>query len=415
MKLRTGKPIWLLDQARLPRARPLKEKIACDVAIVGGGISGALVAYRLLEAGLDVVLLDKRKPGLGSTAASTGLLMYQPDASIADLTRRHSRKTAQRVYSLGRQAIRDLGTLVSRLHLDCGWAPKSSLYVASGERDVTPLSREARRTHQIGFPVQRLSASQLRRRFNLPFRAALLAPGAAEVNAFTFTLGLLEHCLSHPRFRLFQPSRVTSIGEDHGGVTVRVAGGATVRARYAIDAAGYEAGKFVTSRLIKLRSTYVIASRRYSARRLAPLRCLMWETARPYFYLRTTPDHRIVFGGLDESLATPKRRDRKLPAKTRQLEEKFAALYPSLAFRAAYAWAGTFAETADGLPCIGPARRDSKILHALGYGGNGITFSQIAARIIRDICVGRSNPDASLFAFDRSRGRSRRWRRSART
>jgi glycine/D-amino acid oxidase-like deaminating enzyme len=404
MKLRTGKPIWLVGRPRPPRARPLRGDISCDVAIVGGGVSGTLAAYQLLEAGLDVVILDKRTPGYGSTAASTGLLLYQPDASIADITRRHSRTTAQRVFALGRRAIRDLQTLVSRLDLDCGWGSQRSLYVASRERDVTELQREAQRSQQIGFPAQLLSAAQLRRRFALSFASALLAPGAAELNAFTFTQGVLKHCLSDPRFRLFQPSRVASIRELHGGVTLRVAGGATVRARYAIDAAGYEAGKFVSSRLIKLQSTYVIASPRIPARRLAPLRCLMWETARPYFYLRTTPDHRIVFGGLDEPFATAKRRDRKLAAKTRQLETKFAALYPSLAFRAAYAWSGTFAETTDGLPCIGPTRRGSKLLHALGYSGNGITFSQIAARILRDMCLGRSNADAALFAFDR-RGR----------
>ena len=127
----------------------------------------------------------------------------------------------------------------------------------------------------------------------------------------------------------------------------------------------------------------------------------MWETARPYFYLRTTADHRIVFGGADEPFANPSRRDRQLHAKTRRLERRFAALFPELAFRADYAWTGTFAETSDGLPLIGPARPGSRVLHALGYGGNGITFSQIAARILRDHCLERPNRDAALFAFDR--------------
>ena len=75
------------------------------MAIVGAGITGTLVAHQLLAAGLRVVMLDKRDPGHGSTAASTGLLLYQPDSSIADITRRHGRETARRVYELGRKAI----------------------------------------------------------------------------------------------------------------------------------------------------------------------------------------------------------------------------------------------------------------------------------------------------------------------
>ena len=75
----------------------------------------------------------------------------------------------------------------------------------------------------------------------------------------------------------------------------------------------------------------------------------MWETARPYFYLRTTADRRIVFGGLDDPFATPSRRDKKLPAKARALARLFARLFPSLAFEADYAWTGTFADTSDGL------------------------------------------------------------------
>jgi glycine/D-amino acid oxidase-like deaminating enzyme len=37
----------------------------------------------------------------------------------------------------------------------------------------------------------------------------------------------------------------------------------------------------------------------------------------------------------------------------------------------------------------------------MGYGGNGITFSIVAARILTDLIVGRPNADAELFRFQR--------------
>ena len=67
----------------------------------------------------------------------------------------------------------------------------------------------------------------------------------------------------------------------------------------------------------------------------------------------------------------------------------------------AYAWAGTFGTTDDGLAYIGPSPEWTNAYFALGYGGNGITMSLIAAEMIVDHYLGRANADAKLFRFDR--------------
>jgi glycine/D-amino acid oxidase-like deaminating enzyme len=67
----------------------------------------------------------------------------------------------------------------------------------------------------------------------------------------------------------------------------------------------------------------------------------------------------------------------------------------------AYAWAGTFATTEDGLPYIGELATHPGVWMALGYGGNGITFAVIAARLIRDAFAGHANADANLFGLPR--------------
>lgn len=410
MKLRTGRPLWLSPQVIPLRHARLSRTHTCDVAVIGAGITGALVAHQLLKAGLSVTVLDKRRAGYGSTAASTGLLLYQPDTSIGDLTRQHDQRTAKRVYELGRKAVRELAALTRDLHLDCGWEAKRTLYVASDAAGAALLRQEAKRTSRIGFAAEFVSAERLRDRQQPGFPAALAAAGSAQVNAFRLTRGVLQHAQRDPRFRLFQNTRVTSLREGPETITLRTNTGSRVVSRHVIVAAGYESRRFVRSKLIRLYSTYVIASKPFPPARLRVLRDLMWETARPYFYLRTSADHRIIFGGQDEPFDTDSGRVKKLNRKTRLLEEQFASLFPDLAFRAEYAWSGTFADTLDGLPCIGPQGKGSRVLYALGYGGNGITFSQIAACILRDACRSRANADAMLFAFDRAPqgGRSRR-------
>lgn len=81
-----------------------------------------------------------------------------------------------------------------------------------------------------------------------------------------------------------------------------------------------------------------------------------------------------------------------------------SSLYPeSPELEVAYAWAGTFGETKDGLADIGASPALPNAYFALGYGGNGITYSMIAAGIIADLYLGRENTDAQIFAFTRER------------
>ncbi len=413
MDLRSGKPVWLDRPPPPVRAPALKRDVECDVAIIGAGITGALVARSLLAAGLRVVVLDRRNAGRGSTAASTGLLMYQPDSSLAEITQSHGRAAAKRVYTLGRDAIRELRRLSRELSGYPAMVAKRTLYVASNAADSRKLTRECARTRRIGFPVTRLTRQDLEAEFHFSRPAAPPGSRSAQIDAYRFTLAVWQDCRSQRRLRLYQKTSVTQMSEDPDGVTLRTSAGHRVRASHVIVAAGYEAGRWTKTPLMKLNSTYVIASEPMPATRLVPLRCLMWDTARPYFYLRTTPDHRIIFGGMDEPFASPSRRDRMLRSKTRALENQFAELFPALAFKAAFAWTGTFASTRDGLPCIGPAKPGSRIFAALGYGGNGITFSQIAARLLTDLCLGRTNSDLHLFRLDRPlRRRPRRPRRA---
>jgi len=42
-----------------------------------------------------------------------------------------------------------------------------------------------------------------------------------------------------------------------------------------------------------------------------------------------------------------------------------------------------------------------RVYFALGYGGNGITFGMIAARLLTDLFLQRPNADAAVFCFER--------------
>ncbi len=180
------------------------------------------------------------------------------------------------------------------------------------------------------------------------------------------------------------------------------AGGYSIKAKKLVYATGYEVVKYISKPIIKLQSTYAIISETLSIDKpFWKNDMLLWNTADPYLYMRTTPDKRILVGGRDEDFYSPAKRDALLIKKTKQLTGDFKKTFPLINFIPEFSWTGTFGSTKDGLPYIGNYKKLPNSYFTLGFGGNGITFSLIAAEIIADEIRGVKNSDMSIFSFER--------------
>ncbi len=111
MNLTTGYPFPLINSG-LPYKYPkLEESVKTDVVIIGGGISGALTAYYLINAGIKCIVADARTIGLGSTCASTSLLQYELDKPLTELTNLIGWDSAMRSYKLCSRSIDKLESI----------------------------------------------------------------------------------------------------------------------------------------------------------------------------------------------------------------------------------------------------------------------------------------------------------------
>jgi glycine/D-amino acid oxidase-like deaminating enzyme len=199
------------------------------------------------------------------------------------------------------------------------------------------------------------------------------------------------------------------IERDGDGVVVRTKRGA-VRAKTVIIATGYATREFkpLVGRF-RMMQTYVLATarlRRSVRQRIGLTGVMLWDTGKPYHYVRWTPDGRLLLGGADRPRLPPGRRRPAIVHAGASLRKYFARLYPMLAsIEAAFLWEGLFAMTPDGLPYIGAHRRYPNHFFALGYGGNGMTFGFLAARLLLEQYRGIRSSDHDLFAFARTRRR----------
>ncbi len=403
MDLRTDTPYWLLKSGLAFEYPSLRENLKTEYAIIGGGITGALVAWYLTQAGVSVVLLDRRHIGMGSTCASTAMLQYEIDTPLYDLAQMIGEEPAARSYWLCAEAIDKIGEISQQLAFPNDFEKKPSLYYASRRRHVKSLEQEFAIRQKHGFQVELLDKSAFKSLFPFDAPAAIYSQQAGQVDAYALTHGLLQASIGQ-KAQVFDKTEVTKIKHEKDGVVLQTHLGHTVQARKLVIANGYESAQYLRHEVAKLHSTYALVSEPYDAEVLWHENALIWETARPYLYMRTTKDRRVLVGGRDEKFQNSARRDGLLARKTRELVRDFEELFPNLApLRVDYSWAGTFAETVDGLPYIGSVPEQPHAIFALGFGGNGITFSQVAAEIIRDGALGRTNPNAAIFSFDRSR------------
>lgn len=398
MDLRSGCPFWQLQGDKFPPFPQLDRDISCDVAILGGGITGALVAYYLAEAGIDAIVVDRRDAGCGSTMASTGLLQYELDTPLHALIKLVGKKNAFRAYQLCVGTFEKFERLVNELGDRCGFERCPSLYLASSGDDVEEMKQEFQCRRDAGIELDCLNESEIKKRFGFSRPTALLSRAGGVVDPYRLNQRLLQQS-SRRGLEIFSKTHVVRYDANKTQVKLITGHGPSVTARRVIFATGYETPEFLGRHIVTLKSTYALASQPIKQ----PIdieKTLLWETSRPYFYVRWTQDNRAMIGGEDESFIDAQARDELIPAKAALLAKKFRDMF-NLNFNVECAWAGVFGETKDGLPCVGTHRRFPLGLFALGYGGNGITFSLIAAEIIRDMLLNQPNPDSSIFSFDR--------------
>jgi glycine/D-amino acid oxidase-like deaminating enzyme len=405
--LRGGRSPWLAGMVQ--PARPILDRsMRCDVLIVGAGITGSLMAEHLTARGRQVCVIDRERAGFGSTAASTAMLMWEIDRSLADLTRLYGFERAADIYRRSFAAVTGLRALVDRLGRGWAFRPRSSLYLAAGDVGARALIEEHALRERAGLPGVYLDYPQLRAAFGFDREAAILSPGSADADPLLLAHGLIAAAMAEGA-AVYDAMAVDyeSVGQ---GVAVTLDNGCIVEARRVVLATGYVMPDFIETDLHATASSWAIATPPQTGNgagdgaddALWRDGVLIWEASDDYLYARTTTDGRIIIGGEDEdSIVEPDARDALMPDKAETLLRKLKLLRPGADATADFVWSGAFGQTSDGLPLIGPVPGRPGLFAAYGYGGNGITFSYLASRLVGRMIDGEHEAWFDAFAIDR--------------
>lgn len=407
MDLRSGTPFWAVQSGSLGLYPPLTHDVECDVAVVGGGITGALVARRLAVDGLRCVVLEKRDIGWGSTMASTALLQYEIDVPLRELAEKIGMEDASAAYRLCAGAVDIIERLTGEIGNPCGFKRCRSLFLAREEKELPELERECELRRAAGIGVQVLSGERLMESYRIERPGALLSDVAAVVEPFRLAHRLLADAqrrggrvFDRTAVTLFEPLNVMGWGEGWRVVTDR---GPQVKARRLVFANGYESAAMLKEKIVELRSTFALATEPVAPACFPSWMSehVVWESGDEYFYMRAGPDGRLLMGGEDSAFKSAQANQSVLAERVEKLVAAFGSLQPRVPVEVAFSWAGVFGETEDGLGYFGESPEHPGVDFVLGFGGNGITFSAVMAEMLAEKYRGQEPPLARLFRFGR--------------
>lgn len=357
-----------------------------DVLIAGGGITGITTALLLQKAGKNCLVAEAHNLCFGTTGGTTSHINTFFDNSYDVIQSDFGTRAAQLIASATNEARELFRRHVEEYNIDCGFAEKNGYLYAVDEQQAAKLDKIYNASKEAGVAIEYTREIPV----PVPFTKAVVYPRQAQVHPTRYVLALakafeslggtiLEHC---PVDRFHRDGDILNVDTGQGAVKAKALIWAT-HIPPGINLLHFRNGPY---------RSYAIA---VTLNNNAYPDALAYDMFDPYHYYRTqTIDgtNYLIVGGEDH--------------KTAHLENTEACFNNLIAHTRTYfdvatvthRWSSQYFEPSDGLAYIGHLPGNPENVYvATGFGGNGITYSHIAAITLSDLLTRGESDYADLF------------------
>lgn len=374
-------------------------EVACEVAVVGGGILGCSVAYwlRQLRPGHEVVVVEAERLAGGASGRNAGFLLQGASTDYLTDVATHGGDRTRRLWHFTREN-RDL--IFSELR---GRAfdleASGSLTVAGTAEEDERLRSCVGRMRADGAPVAYIPAEETNRRLvSTGFLGSLYVPSGGMVNPAS----LVRHVAAQSGATVFENHPVLEVTEQKGWTLVETPA-RRIRAGRVVFALGAylprlfpELGRYVRPVRAQMLATEPMLPRWLQ---------IPAYSHEGFFYVRQAPDGAVLVGGarhlhLKDEVGYV---DATTPALQHDLERFLHDYFPQTrGLRVVRRWSGVMGFSPDHLPVVGPAPGLPGSYWAGGFTGHGMAYAFRMGRLMAELALGYPRPDGyDLFSVER--------------
>jgi glycine oxidase len=345
------------------------------IVIIGAGVAGLAIGWRLAQAGCAVTVLERAQPGSGATGASAGMI-----AVTAELLDAGSAEVEFAKYSNGLWLDFAAELEVQSGHA-IGYAASGALILAADAPALARLERQ-------GTIIDAARVRELAPLLAGDFAGALWAPGEAHLDtrALAFALGI---AFQRAGGRLLANESVVRIEKRAGRAVAAHTPFGTYQADHLVLAAGAWSGLIegAVAPVVPVKGQMIALAPPPGEKLPGPV---IWGEG---IYAVPRGEHLLIGATVEQAgFDTMPTADG-----LSQLRDATERLMPSLrGWNLADHWAGLRPGSPDGLPLLGPTTVEGLWL-ASGQYRNGILFAPAVAETMRDQILGHAAPTA---AFD---------------
>jgi glycine/D-amino acid oxidase-like deaminating enzyme/nitrite reductase/ring-hydroxylating ferredoxin subunit len=356
-----------------------------DVVIAGGGITGITTALQLQQSGLRCVILEAHTLCFGTTGGTTAHLNTLLDTPYTTIASNFGKEGATLVASAAREAVNTVKANIEKHQIDCNFEEATAYLFSQNEKQTKELESIREATFEAGVQASYTDGTPV----PVQFEKALEIKNQAKFHPTRYVLALAK-AFEEAGGTIVQNCRVMATDNTDPLVIKTEAG--DLQASWLIYATHIPPGvNLLHLRCAPYRS-YAMAVRLADESYPAGLSYDMYD---PYHYYRTQlidGEQYLIIGGEDHKTAHAENTNAPFTRLESHIRNHFNVK------EIAHRWSSQYFEPADGLPYIGHMPgQPGKILVATGFGGNGMTYSHVAARLLSSIVLDKESPYIKLF------------------
>ena len=395
-----GDPIFTKINKVKKQYEYLTEDIETDVAIVGGGVTGAILGYYFSKANIHAVILEKERIAHGSTSITTSLLQYELDSNARELEEYTTLDNVITSYKLGLKALDEIEEFIKEYVNKCKYEKKDTLLYTSKECEVKEMKEEYEIRKNAGIDVKYISEEN--NPFSLDLKAGVYGVNAgAQLDPYEYTHQLLD-VSCNMGLKVYENTEVMEIAYGKDEVEIITSFGYKVKAKKVIIATGYNTQRFTKRNFGVKTVTYNIATKSVKSFDGWFNKVLIRDNCDPYNYFRTTYDNRIIAGGEDVDFYTNIKNEKLAKEKYSILLNRIKNMFPNIKdIEIDYEYCGGFISSQDNLGYIGEDPNHKNLWFCLGYGANGILFAILGGMMLSKLYKNEIDENIKLFKVDR--------------